>query len=78
MDIDPNKTSNRAPRAPRPHQRLLTLSQISLEFGVPRTSTLALIRSGALPSVRLGERRIWIRRQDIEQLIERSTERVSA
>ena len=54
---------------------LVTLQQASAEFGPPYTSLRDLVIQGALPSLRLGKsRRIWIRREDIEQLIERSLE----
>lgn len=59
--------------------RLITLQQASAELGVPYTSLRDLVIRGVLPSVRLGDsRRIWIKREDIERLIERSTERMSA
>ena len=54
--------------------KLLTLQQASEEFGPPYTSLRDLVIRGLLPSVRLGDtRRIWIRREDLERLIERST-----
>ena len=54
---------------------LLTLQQASAEFGPPYTSLRDLVIRGHLPSVTLGDsRRIWIRREDLEKLIERGTE----
>jgi excisionase family DNA binding protein len=54
--------------------RLLTLQQASREFGPPYTSLRDLVIRGHLPGVRLGDgRRIWVRRTDLERLVERST-----
>ena len=62
------------PHTPR-RAILLTLQRASREYGPPYTSLRDLVIRGHLPSVRLGDsRRIWIRRADIEQLIEASTE----
>lgn len=56
--------------------KLLTLQQAHAEFGPPYTSLRDLVMRGHLPAVRLGDsRRIWVRREDLERLIERSTER---
>lgn len=58
--------------------KLLTLQQASAEYGPPYTSLRDLVIRGLLPSVRLGDtRRIWIKREDLERLIERSTGRPS-
>lgn len=55
--------------------RLLTLQEASEEYGPPYTSLRDLVINGHLPSVRLGDsRRIWIKREDLEALIERGTE----
>jgi predicted DNA-binding transcriptional regulator AlpA len=55
-------------------QKLITLQQASAEYGPPYHSLYDLINRGHLPSVRLGDtKRIWVRRSDVEQLIERST-----
>ena len=55
--------------------RLVTLQEASAEYGPPYTSLRDLVIQGHLPSVRLGEsRRIWLRREDLEDLIERGTE----
>jgi hypothetical protein len=54
--------------------KLLTLQQASEEYGPPYTSLRDLVLRGLLPCVRLGDtRRIWIKREDLERLIERST-----
>lgn len=54
--------------------RLVTLQQASDEYGPPYTSLRDLVLRGELRAVRLGgSRRIWVRRDDIEALIERST-----
>lgn len=53
--------------------RLITLQQASAEYGPPYTSLRDLVRRGHLASVQLGDaRRIWVRRADIELLIDRS------
>lgn len=70
---------DRSPRPPRPSQKLLTIAQASLETGLPGNSIRDLIGRGDLPSVRFGTtRRVWLRRSDLDQLIDRSVERVSA
>ena len=54
--------------------RLMTLQDASKEYGPPYTSLRDLVIRGHLPGVRLGDgRRIWVKRSDMEQLIERST-----
>lgn len=56
--------------------RLLTLQVAAVEFGIPATSLRDLIARGVLPFVRFDQsRRIWLKREDIETLIARSTER---
>ena len=51
--------------------RLLTLQQASREYGPPYTSLRDLVIRGHLPGVRLGDgRRIWVRRADLDRLIE--------
>ena len=55
--------------------RLLTLQEASAEYGPPYTSLRDLVINGHLPRVHLGDsRRIWVKREDLEALIERSTE----
>jgi hypothetical protein len=60
------------------HSRLVTLQQASEEYGPPYTSLRDLVIRGALPGVRFGDgdkSRIWVRRTDLERLIETRTER---
>lgn len=72
------KQVNRGTRAARPEQKLVTLQQGELEYGPPYSSLRDLVIKGVLPSVRLGaSRRIWVRRSDIERLIDESTEAAS-
>ena len=55
---------------------LLTLQQAASESGVPYTSLRKLVIDGHLARVQLGDsRRTWIKRADLELLIDRSTER---
>ncbi len=69
------KTTRTEVRQALSKTRLLTLAQASDETGVPYTSIRDLILTGYLPAVRLGDsRRIWIRRKDLDALIERSVE----
>jgi hypothetical protein len=66
-------TNNRKPKPAGPKQRLLTLRQAETEYGPPYTSLRDLVLSGDLPAVRLGgTKRIWVRREDMDRLIERS------
>lgn len=66
----------RGPSRPAsPRALLLTLQQASEEFGPPYTTLRDLVIRGFLPRVRLGEsERIWVRREDLQRLIVRSTE----
>jgi len=58
-------------RASNQQTRLITLQQASKEFGPPYTSLRDLVVRGNLKGVRLGEgRRIWVRRADLERLVE--------
>ena len=55
--------------------RLLTLQQASEQYGPPYTSLRDLVIRGHLPRVRLGNStRIWVKRADLEALIETGTE----
>ena len=66
---------NRAPRVPRPNQRLVTIQQLTIEYGVPYTSIRDLILRGQLPSVRFGDtKRYWVRRSDFDALVAQSVE----
>jgi hypothetical protein len=69
-----NETNDaRRPKAAHPKQRLLTLTQAAHEYGPAYTSLRDLVLRGELPAVKLGEtRRIWVRREDMDRLIERS------
>jgi hypothetical protein len=59
--------------------KLMSLQQVEAEYGPPYRSLRDLVLRGHLPQVRLGEtRRIWVRREDVERLIERSTETAAA
>jgi len=54
---------------------LCTLQQGAAETGVPYTSLRKLVLDGHLPRVQLGDsRRTWIKRADLQRLIEQSTE----
>lgn len=74
-----HKTPNRAPRERRQNQKLLTIAQVAIETGILGTSLRDLVLRGELPAIRFNQsRRLWIRRVDIDRLIERSVEHVSA
>lgn len=79
MTVSPASTPvQRRRTAPRSttHSKLINLRQASDETGVPYTSLYDLVARGILPSVRFpGIDRIWIKRADLDQLIERSVER---
>lgn len=56
--------------------KLISLQTASAEYGPPYTSIRDWVIKGLLPVVRVGDtRRLWVRREDLERLIERSTER---
>lgn len=66
---------NATSTTPGKKPKLISLQQASTEYGPPYTSLRDLVNRGLLPSVRLGDtRRIWVRREDLERLIENSTE----
>jgi hypothetical protein len=70
-----DKRPKRKQRAATPTQRLLTGTQIECEYGIPYRSIYNLYVSGKLPAVRFVDGgRMWFRRQDVEELIQRSTE----
>jgi excisionase family DNA binding protein len=55
---------------------LLTLQEAAAYTGVPYTSLRKLVLAGHLPHVQLGDaKRTWVKRADVDQLIERSTKR---
>ena len=65
-----------APRVPAAKSILVSIQTGSAISGVPATTLRDLILRGHLPAVRFPDsKRIWIRRADLEALIERSTER---
>ena len=54
---------------------LCTLQKGSEETGIPYASLRRLVIDGHLPRVRLGDsRRTWIKRSDLQRLIDQSTE----
>ena len=55
--------------------KLLTLQQAHAEFGVPYGSLRDMIIRGDLARVDMGTKRLWIKRADIEALIEQRTTR---
>jgi hypothetical protein len=64
------------PRSGRGPTKLMTLQQAHQEYGPPYTSLRDLVVEGTLPSVRLGSStRIWVRRADLERLIDVSRDR---
>ncbi|WP_239488824.1 helix-turn-helix domain-containing protein [Luteitalea sp. TBR-22] len=67
----PRRQADRRPKAARPGQRLLTFAQASTEYGPPANSLRDLVLRGKLPAVQLGSR-YWLRRDDLDRLIERS------
>jgi excisionase family DNA binding protein len=50
-------------------KELLTVSEISEQYGLHPNTVRGYYRSGQLPAVNLGPRMIRIRRSDIEQLL---------
>lgn len=53
---------------------LLTLQAAAEETSIPYTSLRDLVLQGHLPRVQLGDsKRIWIRRVDLDRLIDAST-----
>jgi excisionase family DNA binding protein len=73
--LQEERRPDRKPRLPGSSARLVTIAQGSMVSGVPGTTIRDLIARGHLPVVRFpGSRRIWIRRADLEALIERSVE----
>jgi hypothetical protein len=77
-DVPSHRQRDRRPKLPLPTARLLTVAQFSMVYGVPQSSVRDLIRRGLIPCVILpGSRRKWIKREDGDRLIERSTECMS-
>jgi hypothetical protein len=51
--------------------KLVTLQQASAEYGPPYTSLRDLVLEGYLKRIQLGDsQRIWVRRDDLEKLID--------
>jgi excisionase family DNA binding protein len=47
----------------------LTVPEVARELKIPRTRCYELIQQGSLPSVRIGERSIRVRRQELERFL---------
>lgn len=57
---------------------LLDLRDIDREYGLPYATTRDLVLRGHLPAIRPpGSRRIWIRRVDLEEALQKWSERAS-
>jgi excisionase family DNA binding protein len=54
---------------------LLTVRDVELELQLGRTRTYQLLRSGEIPSVRVGERAIRVTREDLCRWIESRQQR---
>ncbi len=63
------KDKNGNPLPPRVEKELLTVSEISEQYGLHPNTIRGYYRSGQLPAVTLGPRMIRIRRSDIEHLL---------
>jgi predicted DNA-binding transcriptional regulator AlpA len=62
------------PKSPR----LLDLRKVTAEYGGSYAVWYSLIAKGLLPKVEFpGHRRIFVRREDLDRLIEQNTERVA-
>jgi len=56
--------------------RLMTLQEVAVETGISYMTLRRLVDEKTLPSVQLaGRRRFWVKRADVERLIETSTTR---
>jgi len=61
-------------KTPPAKTKLVTLAQGAADTGVPYTSLRDLVIDGHLPHVQLGNsRRIWVKRADLDRLIDKST-----
>jgi len=55
---------------------LVSLQSAAAGLGVPYTSLRDQVLKGNLPHVRLGDsRRYWVKQADVDQLVERSTDK---
>jgi hypothetical protein len=62
-------------RTPTADQTLLTITQATSITGIPERSLHNLLTNGDLPFVRFpNSRRVWLARQALNALIERSTD----
>lgn len=62
-------------RPPGPTQRLLSIQQVTIEYGWPINTTRDLVFRGALPRVRMPDgRRWWFDRRDIDKFVEAAKE----
>lgn len=67
---DTTMTATAPAAAPAAHPRMmLSVPEVAAELGCCRDTVYALITSGQLPSVLIGERLRRVRRQDLEQYI---------
>jgi hypothetical protein len=64
------RRANRAPKAARPGQKLVTFAQAENKYGPPKNSWRDLALQGELPFIRLGTR-YWLDCDDIEALLKR-------
>lgn len=56
----------------QPSPRFLTLDDVAAELALTRTMTYSLIRSGDLPAIQVGPKKVWrIERAELEKYIER-------
>jgi excisionase family DNA binding protein len=56
-------------------QHLLTVPAIEMLFGVSRYRLYKLIQDGEIPHVRLGRKRIYVKRHDWETYLENAEHR---
>lgn len=50
-------------------QSWLTVPEVAQELQIPRTRAYALIQSGGLPAVRIGEKSIRVNRAELERFL---------
>jgi len=68
------KPTERQSTDPTARPVLLTLQQVASYTGVPYMSLRKLVMGGHLHRVRLGDsKRTWVKRADVDRLIDRST-----
>ncbi len=54
--------------------RLLSVRDAGIYLGISTWAVRELVWSGKLPCVRLGSRKIWLDRKDLDELVERQKE----